>query len=175
MKINHPCRWIYHTWSIWVCNLALIQFNMGSLTILYIIWSVCFVLFLLLGSFDIGDCDANSRSRISESFWFKENTAEICYNVYSSPVVLDTFMFPKREVNVLRARTTWDDSFEVNIFRHRNHHVVLDLVANIVVEHRSTTFITLCNLILYTPGNEPPSPFRAEKLMLFFSHLFWVL
>ena len=153
---------------------------MGSLTSLYIIWSDCFV-FFVMGSFDIGDCDANSRSRISESFWFKEKNADICYNVYSSPVVSDTFMFPKREVNVLRARMKWDDSFEVNIFRHRNHHVVLDLVWNIVVEHRSTTFITLCNLILYTPGNEPsssddvPFHFGLKNSCCSSYHLFWVL
>ena len=68
------------------------------------------------------------REQVSR-FGVQRKNADICYNVYSSPVVLDTFMFPKREVNViLRARMTWDDSFEVNIFRHRNHHVVLDLV-----------------------------------------------
>ncbi len=66
------------------------------------------VFFFVMGSFEIGDCDENSRSRKIECFLFPRRNTDMYYKyVHSSPVLLDTILFPKREVNViLRGRMT---------------------------------------------------------------------
>ena len=75
---------------------------MGSLTILYIIWSVFFVLLRL----EIA-MQPQGRENFSV-FLFPRRSTDIYYKyVHSSPVLLDAILFPKREVNViLRGRMT---------------------------------------------------------------------